>query len=666
MYIEYDNTIAITIEDWKSAGLTYNQFRVDSREGLLRIARRSIDGNTLIDFRSIKRPERLAAIESYLGKYDDKPAVSINIDAAASNYYRTYTYTDKKGDSVHLPRTAIDTYTNEASILIYLKRRLDIMNMRRTTSTMRPKRKGEFFEEAARLAKSLSEPHNGNPARMPNKLPRNARSLIRSMEKFFTKNGCDFASLVHPNYGNSNSDKLTEEAKYWLIANFATPVHKMTLHQLYEAYNAECTLHEGWKVVKSEQTIKAFLDRPEVKPLWYGMRYGELEAKEKYTRQHRTLLPTMRDSLWYGDGTKINLYFRDKDGNMATTSVYEVMDVYSECLLGYYISDSENFEAQYYAYRRALQFSEHKPYEVKFDNQGGHKKLMAGEFFKKLAHLAISTAPYNGRSKTIESAFGRFQSQVLHQLWYFTGQNITATKRESHPNMEMILANKANLPTFEEACKAYVECREKWNQMPHYKTGVAHEAMYLSSTNPHSTKVDELDMIDIFGLISPKAIKYYSNGIQIEVRGIKYTYEVMTPEGTPDFEFLRNNVDRRFHVGYDPNDMSVAALYTKTPAGDYRFETMAKQYITVHRAKQDQDALDAAFIKAMELQNKTLRQSMQETTEQIMEQHGVHPSQHGLNMPKTKGINLKKSDGIGSYTKALSNVTRDQFIEEKY
>ena len=76
----------------------------------------------------------------------------------------------------------------------------------------------------------------------------------------------------------------------------------------------------------------------------------------------RRKLPDRRDTLWYGDGTKLNLYYRDEDGKVRTTMVYEVVDAYSEVLLGYYISDHENFEAQYNAYRMAIQVSGHKPF----------------------------------------------------------------------------------------------------------------------------------------------------------------------------------------------------------------------------------------------------------------------------------------------------------------
>ena len=95
----------------------------------------------------------------------------------------------------------------------------------------------------------------------------------------------------------------------------------------------------------------------------------------------------MRDALWYGDGTKLNYYYLNDEGKMDTCCVYEVMDVYSEVLLGFYISKKEDFESQYFAYKMAMQFSGHKPYEIRFDNQGGHGKLKNGSFFKEMARL---------------------------------------------------------------------------------------------------------------------------------------------------------------------------------------------------------------------------------------------------------------------------------------
>ena len=95
--------------------------------------------------------------------------------------------------------------------------------------------------------------------------------------------------------------------------------------------------------------------------------------------------------------------------------------------------------------------------------------------------------PYNGQSKTIENAFYRFQAQVLHAIWHFTGQNVNAKKLNSKPNLEFIEENAYALPTFEELKTIYKECRDRWNNKEkHFATGIPHMEMYRMSGNPEA------------------------------------------------------------------------------------------------------------------------------------------------------------------------------------
>jgi hypothetical protein len=657
MYQKYGETMTISVNDWLAAGLTLNQFRNDSkRDNQLKIVSRGINGNTLIDVKSIKRPDRRAAIEAKFGKIDveekKQSFMDVKIDEDARVFFRDHTYTDDSGKERHLPDEAQSQYVNEASILNMFRRVYQRQMMARAANGHR-KTKKDFYAECVTQAKALNDA-------FPNKLPSNSRSMERKCDEYAEKG---YQCLVTGLYGKNNRGKLTEDAKYWLIARYATPIERLTIQQLFVEYNNEAERHEEWKKLDSEQTIYAFLNRPEIKPLWWGMRHGELKAKEKYTRQHKTLLPKRRDSIWYGDGTKLNYYYRTADGDIATCNVYEVMDVYSECFLGYFISDSEDFEAQWHAFRMAMQTAGHKPNEIRYDNQGGHKKLASGEFFGKLAHLNIPTAPYNGKSKTIESAFGRFQAQYLHKDWYFTGQNITAKKDESRENYEFIMANKANLPTLDEIKKRYAQRREEWNNAEHFDTGIPRIRMYEESVNNSTAKVGVLDMIDMFGVIDATPNTYTASGITKTVKRQEYRWEVLTSDGLPDLDFMRNNVDRKFHIGYDLSDMSIVALYTKDAKG-YRFAAYAQKYIEIHRAKDEQNEFDHQFIKAMDTANKNLRMDMADEIEEIMERHGVHPAQHGLNMPKLKGINLKHED-VGRRTKRISNLVMAD-LEDRY
>jgi len=347
---------------------------------------------------------------------------------------------------------------------------------------------------------------------------------------------------------------------------------------------------------------------------------------------------------------------------VATINVYEVMDAYSEVFLGYHISEKEDFEAQYHAYKMAIGVSEHKPYQICFDNQGGHKKLKSNQFFKNLARVAINTQPYNGKSKTIESAFGRFQAEFLHKDWFFTGMNITAKENESKMNREFIDANKANLPTLDEVVKTYEKRRREWNEAVHYDTGKRRIDMYNESKNEKSVKVNPWDMIIMFGMMNEKPIKYRSNGIVMEIKKQKYQFEVLK-NGMPDVDFGLRNIDREFYVGYFLEDMTTVALYEKTTTGDYRYVAMADKYIKIHRAKQEQDELDHALIAAMDRANKKMRIDMHESTQQRLERHGYHPAQHGLRMPKLRGIG-KKDFSVGKSLKAESNLVERLYEKE--
>ena len=176
----------------------------------------------------------------------------------------------------------------------------------------------------------------------------------------------------------------------------------------------------------------------------------------------------------------------------------------------------------------ALQVSGHKPYELVHDNRGGHKKLerVSDGLLGKISHIHRPTAPYSGQSKTIESVFGRFQAQVLHKDWRFTGGNITDKKDSSRPNIEFIEANKDQLYTLAELKEKYVQARQEWCEMKHPATGIPRIEMYNNSVNEETEVVTARDMVDIFWVMTDRPSTFTSGGIEVTIGGKKRTYEV--------------------------------------------------------------------------------------------------------------------------------------------
>lgn len=583
-------------------------------------------------------------------------------DENAELFFEEYRY-DKNGEQVPLPERIQAEYVWNASVLNALISELD---------TLRPKR--NMLGGSRNVWETLLARVEEWREEYAHTLPGSEGRLKSLVNQYRPQN---YAVLVSGKYGNSNTLKIEEEAGRYLVALKRSRVPVYTDMQIFEEYNRVAP-ERGWKPLKSPRSLREWLNSPRIEPLWYDAVHGEMKAHQRYGRKHKTELPSRRDSLWYGDGTKLNLYYKDEHGNVRTIGVYEVMDAYSEVLLGFHISENENYEAQYHAYRMALQTSGHKPYELVHDNQGGHKKLerVSDGLLAKISHIHRPTAPYSGQSKTIESAFGRFQSQVLHKDWRFTGQNITTKKASSRPNLEFIEANKDKLYTLAELKAKYVEARREWNEMKHPATGISRIGMYNASVNEETEAVTARDMVDIFWVMTSRPSTFTSSGIEVTIGGKSRTYEVYSSPGVPDHEWRRRNTYKQFYVKYDPYDFGSVRLYWKDKGGEFRFERVAEPYMVIHRAIQDQGEGEAAFIRREQEANVQDRVERQVVAKEIEYEHGVAPEQHGLNTPKLKGITAEvqrqidrrtKKYGqppeeitLGRSTKVISNISWDQ------
>ncbi|MCT4580805.1 MAG: Mu transposase C-terminal domain-containing protein [Flavobacteriales bacterium] len=626
-----------------------NNYRNLIRRKWLQVIRRGGNGRTaLVSYDSI--PERFKKV--IVDKFGDPRETTkqsrikdkLVTDLKAAEYFNNYTLDNGSA----LPEKAKKEYLANACVLNALHK---VIN---ETKSVRGKVKNAWIESSDAIQKLPKHTY-------PHTLPKNVQSLKRKHKKYIAEG---YESLIHKGFCNDNSEKITEDAKVWVISRWADRVAVCAnMEQLLFEYN-QLAIQKGWKTLKEEKTLYNYLNKEGVKHLWYGHRHGDAVSKEKFVYQHSTILPTMRDSLWYSDGTKLNYFYLDKDGKVATCQVYEIMDAYSEVLLGYHISKSEDYVTQYHAYKMAVQISGHRPYQLGFDGQGGHKKLKSGNFLTKLSRLAIRTQPYNGKSKTIENAFFRFQSQFLKRDWFFTGQNITAKRQESKMNREFINANKANLPTFEEVVEIYKKRRQEWNEALHPKTRVPRLEMYNQSTNPNTSAINLWDMVDLFWVEREKPVICTAYGISFTEKKQKHTYVVYREDSLPDVEWLRNNVDKKFHIKYDPEDMSMVYLYENTPLG-LRFVSEARIKVEIHRGKQEQESWEAEYYKKVEELKKQSRLAADEKMDSLLESEGRAAHQYGLNSPSLLGLKNKRekvANNIGKIQKEESNYI---YIEEE-
>ena len=280
------------------------------------------------------------------------------------------------------------------------------------------------------------------------------------------------------------------------------------------------------------------------------------------------------------------------------------------------------------------------------DNQGGHKKPEAQYFFKRICHLHKTTMPHNGQSKTIESAFGRFQMQVMHKLYNYTGQNITATKENSHVNVDLIMKNIAQLPTLEEMKEQYLACRREWNEMLHptSETGMTRMEMYTTLSSPNAEPLDDFEVQELFKLLSKDSVKYSKQGFIFERNKLEYRYMVYGEDGLVDMNFHMQNVGNSFRYKYDPKDMTAVELWEVCAEGRLKYAATATPKVVIHRATADRTEEESARLFAQIHANKRALAGHYIACEELLLEECMNEAYTKLVMPIPVGESQKSMD----------------------
>lgn len=296
MYQTIDGTLAISVNDWCAAGLSYNQFNHDCKDGYLSIYRRGINGNTLIDVKSIKRPERMRVLEAAYGKVEKEGAKSIfypELDTDARAYFTNC----RKPDGEPLEPEQIAKYTNKASIFEGLKRGLAKQQAARAKQGKRMKM-GEFWRLAL-------EWYNDQLADFPCEAYSNTRSFERAFKQYL--NG-SYASMVHGNLGNDAARVVSVKMENLFLSiyrmnnkPFITEVHKLYLEfvsgekelhdrETGEIYRPDDFRHKGRALEVSEATIWNYLKDVVNNTATYADRNGWFDYNtKKRPKQKRKL-----------------------------------------------------------------------------------------------------------------------------------------------------------------------------------------------------------------------------------------------------------------------------------------------------------------------------------------------------------------------------------------
>ncbi|MBQ3722541.1 MAG: DDE-type integrase/transposase/recombinase [Bacteroidales bacterium] len=608
-----------------------------SRGKILRLRRGGgLDSGVLIDYASL--PDRFKV--KFIAKYGDpelrkiQEKMEYRIDHKAREWY----FDDSRG----IPSGLAERYTANASVLRMLSGKKMRMAASRATSGGGGIAWDAILEESERLREISGHT-----------LPRSAARLAEWIRRFDAEGyGC----LVSRKLGNTNSRTITDDMGRMIIALKRSKNPVYSVEMIRKAVNAAAQ-ERGWKQIKSKASIMNYLN--ENVALWMDTEVGATKAKMLLNRMHSTILPTMPNARWEGDGTKVNLYYRtyvDGKEKMATFWVYEFIDVASEVMLGRCFSQGEDFDTFYNAFRSAVEKAGVFPYELVNDNQSSATTKQAQEWLSRCAQVARTTAPHNGPSKTIESIFGRFQGEVLARHWNFTGQNITAKRDSSRADIDFILQNIAGLPNYQECVAMYEADVQAWNTSLHPDQarypGMTRMDVYQRESCPDCAAVTDASRADAFWIMSRDAVAYTNSGLKVTIKGQTFLFEVQGADGYPDLDWLDSHNGGRFFYRYDPQDISRVKLYSFEPKTGYTYVATALPKERIHRDIWSQTKEDGGFIREMEERVKEHAVQRHLKVKDIEREFGVAPEQHGLRSPLVVGVTRTEYDRMAARQEA--------------
>ena len=252
----------------------------------------------------------------------------IREDAAARSFYADYQLTDGRS----LPAAVQTEYYNNAIVLNAVREMLTIRKGRRDACNISGNRKNGLFASVSADVNAVSRD------RFPHTLPSNERRLRERYNAYFANGRPDYESLIHRNYCNQNSRKVTEAVK-WMILSlycqknnpYADWVHAQYLQFLAAGIDVvDCrtgmifdrrdfTDETGAPITISESTVWNIVNAPENRVLIDSIRmsYHKFGALSRpHHHRHNAMFSLSKVSLddrdlprKMHDGSRVKAYY---------------------------------------------------------------------------------------------------------------------------------------------------------------------------------------------------------------------------------------------------------------------------------------------------------------------------------------------------------------------
>jgi len=564
------------------------------------------------------------------------------IDKRAHTFFRDHRYGEFQ---IKLSDELIDEYTMNASVL----------NTLTFIRENRKEMKVNLTNHVGNLWPMLTQEVNDFRDIVPHTLPPSQEGLRKKLAQYIQ---VGYKCLVSLKLGTSNAAKIilgNGKNGDWLLAKYCIE-NKISIPALLKEYDAIREKKE-WPML-TEQGINNWLNEPRQKRVWMLKRHGKQDWQNTFghtlSRDRSRWFPNV---YWGIDGSKLDVVFIDTvfdpktkkevTKKVALAKINIVVDVFSEKILGYSLSASENMSDHFTAVKMAFNTAKCRPYLFTYDNQSGHKSKIMQDLYTNMVAVDGGTHyPHQAyrHSSPVENIFQRLQKQNISPFWFSDKQSALVRKADNRPNMEFIEKNKHLLYTKDQVIKIWETIVYMWNnaEHPHFE-GQSRNQVYA---HPMKMKeeIDILDQVSLFWLDTTEPITYFGLGIQMKLHDRIYKFEVYDSEGLPDITFRENYLTTKFIIKYDPEYLDqFVKLYKETENGLVFVATAEKKKefeVVPVLMQEGEKALamkhidqDKREISAIERYIKQLELSTGVTTEKMIEDQDLL-IKHGGRVPK--------------------------------
>ena len=586
--------ILITLNEWLSAGLSYNMYKHDKCRGYLRTLGRGGNGRCAeIVWQSIAKEHRRQAIMARFGHPENVCGASlladrIAPDAAAHEFYNSYLLPDGR----HLPAERIAEYTANVEVLSAIEATLkERAGMRRAMGGGRRNLLSELTDAANRLDR----------VKFPHSLPAAYRRMREAMQRY-RKEG--YAAFIHKNFANRNSAKVDGEVKESVMLELLGDARNFDNEQVARFYN-DFAGKMGWKPITAS-AVRVW--RKKLYLSSYAGRRGETAFRSRCSMQVKRTAPTCPLYFWTADGWDVELLYQqageDGSGRSVTTyhnrlTVVVVLDPCEKYPIGYAVGTHETPELIRDAFRNAANHTlelfgaRHRAHQLQTDHYAA--KALA-PLYSLMAGKHTPARVKNAKAKIVEPYFLYLNKKYCQVMPNWSGFGLTS-KKDNQPNVDYINAHRHSFPDREGVERQIALIVEA-------ERGAKREA-YLARWRD-TPAADRLllrseDYLYLFGAETGHKNLLQGSGIQPTIGGVRRDYDCF------DLRF-REHYGVQWTVKFDPSNLSEALAVNDD--GTLRFLLREKhvQPMALHERREG----DAEALAEVALFNRMLEESIKE------------------------------------------------------